>query len=70
MTYCYNAHQPLFDKVRGVEFYSNLDVLEDLKTEGPPILLILDDFMGTGRTETIRDFLRNIHIIVIFLLCI
>lgn len=54
--YCYNTHQPTFDEVRNVEFYNNLDVLEELKTAGPPTLLILDDFMGTGRTETIRDF--------------
>ena len=54
--YCYNARQAIFNKARNVEFHDNLDVLEELKTPGPPTLLILDDFMGTGRTETIRDF--------------
>lgn len=56
VVYCYNNDQAAFHKMRGIEFHSNLDVLEELKTASRPTLLVLDDFMGSGHSELIRDF--------------
>lgn len=70
VVYCYNNYQKLFDEMHGVEFYNNLDVLEELKSEGGQnTLLCLDDFMDQSAkvAEFFTRFSHHSNISVIFI---
>lgn len=57
----YNNYQPLYDKMKGVEFHQGLDDLENLQQGGDAhTLIVLDDMMTQAKQA--RDlFIRHSH---------
>lgn len=55
VVYCYNNYQERFKDMHGVEFFPNLDILEELKSlSSENTVLILDDYMKEA--DKIADF--------------
>lgn len=71
VVYCYNNYQDRFKNLHGVEFHSNLDILEELKStvSSANVLLCIDDFMKESDkvAEFFTRFSHHSNISVIFI---